>query len=295
MTNFKRMITGKTKLLGVIGHPVEHSLSPKMHNAAIAHLGLDYIYLPFPIKPEELEVAVPGLAAIGVVGFNVTIPHKQAILPLLGQVDPIAQTVGAVNTVTLRNNQLVGTNTDVEGFVSPLRKYDRNWEDSVVVILGNGGAARAVVAGCAQLGCKEIHVVGRDPVKLQAFSQNWVNSPLEVKLQVHEWNSLPNLISSANLLVNTTPVGMYPKVEESPLSIKEISKLPQNAIAYDLIYTPNPTKFLQIAQNQGVITIDGLEMLVQQGAIALKTWLPQEIVPVDIMQHTLREHLGWAS
>lgn len=295
MTNFKRMITGKTKLLGVIGYPVEHSLSPKMHNAAIAQLGLDYIYLPFPIRPEDLEVAVPGLAAIGVAGFNVTIPHKQAILPLLAQVDPIARAVGAVNTVTLKNNQWVGTNTDVEGFVCPLRKYDRNWGESVVVVLGNGGAARAVVAGCTQLGCKEIHVVGRNGTKLQIFAQSWIDSPLGVKLQVHEWNSLPELISSANLLVNTTPMGMYPKVEESPLSVEEISKLPKNAIAYDLIYTPNPTKFLQIAQNQGATTIDGLEMLVQQGAIALKTWLPQEIVPVEIMHHTLREHLGWAS
>ena len=295
MTNFKRMITGKTKLLGVIGHPVEHSLSPKMHNAAIAQLGLDYIYLPFPIKPEDLEVAVAGLAAIGVVGFNVTIPHKQAILPLLAHVEPIARAVGAVNTVTLRNNQWIGTNTDVEGFVCPLRKYDRNWEESVVVILGNGGAARAVVAGCTRLGCKEIHVVGRNPIKLQVFAQSWINSPLGVKIQVHEWNSLPKLISSANLLVNTTSVGMYPKVEESPLGVEEISKLPNNAIAYDLIYTPNPTKFLQIAQNQGANTIDGLEMLVQQGAIALKTWLPEETVPVEIMHHTLREHLGWAS
>ena len=295
MTNFNRMITGKTKLLGVIGHPIEHSLSPKMHNAAIAHLGLDYIYLPFPIKPEDLEVAVAGLAAIGVIGFNVTIPHKQAILPLLAQIDPIAQAVGAVNTVTLRNNQWVGTNTDVEGFVCPLRKYDRNWGESVVVVLGYGGAARAVVAGCTQLGCKEIHVVGRNPIKLQIFAESWINSPLGVKIQVHEWNSLPQLISSANLLVNTTPVGMYPKVEESPLSVELISKLPPNAIAYDLIYTPNPTKFLQIAQNRGATTIDGLEMLVQQGAIALKTWLSEENVPVDIMHHTLREHLGWAS
>ncbi|KST67773.1 shikimate dehydrogenase [Mastigocoleus testarum] len=295
MTNFNRMITGKTKLLGVIGHPVEHSLSPKMHNAAITHLGLDYVYLPFPIEPENLEVAVAGLAAIGVVGFSVTIPHKQAILPLLAEVDPIARAVGAVNTVTLKNNQWVGTNTDVEGFVCPLRKYDRNWEESVVVILGNGGAARAVVAGCKQLGCKEIHIVGRNPAKLQLFAESWVDSPLEVKLQVHEWSALPSLIPSANLLVNTTPVGMYPKVEESPLSIELVSQLPQNAIAYDLIYTPNPSKFLQIAQNQGATKIDGLEMLVQQGAIALQSWLPEETIPVDIMQHTLREHLGWAS
>ena len=113
------MITGKTKLLGVIGHPVQHSLSPVMHNAAIATLGLDYVYLPLPVRPEDLEVAIAGFAAIGLVGFNITIPHKQAILPLLVEVSPTAQMVGAVNTVWRTKDGWVGTNTDVEGFLAP--------------------------------------------------------------------------------------------------------------------------------------------------------------------------------
>jgi shikimate dehydrogenase len=109
------MITGKTKLLGVIGHPVEHSLSPVMHNAALAKLGLDYVYLPFPISPENLATAIAGFASIGIVGFSITIPHKQAILPLLSTISPIAQVIGAVNTVTRQGDTWVGTNTDVEG------------------------------------------------------------------------------------------------------------------------------------------------------------------------------------
>ncbi|MEH2152584.1 shikimate dehydrogenase [Nostoc sp.] len=293
-------ITGKTKLLGVIGHPVEHSLSPVMHNAAlaqlvedIAQLELDYIYLPFPIEPQNLEVAIAGFAAVGVVGFSVTIPHKQAIIPLLSEITPLAQTIGAVNTVSRQNHKWVGTNTDVEGFIAPLQTtYKQDWSQKVAVILGNGGAARAVVAGCTQLGFAQIHVVGRNMQRLQKFRNSWSNSSLADKFQVHQWEELPKLIPQANLLVNTTPIGMYPKVDESPLSVEEIANLPTGAIAYDLIYIPKPTQFLQQAEKQGAIAIDGLEMLVQQGVAALKIWLQQEIVPVEVMRQALQNHLG---
>ncbi|QSJ20046.1 shikimate dehydrogenase [Nostoc sp. UHCC 0702] len=289
----KVLITGKSKLLGVIGHPVEHSLSPVMHNAAIAQLGLDYVYLPFPIEPENLEVAIAGFAAVGVVGFSVTIPHKQAIMPLLSEITPIAQAIGAVNTVSRQNHQWVGTNTDIEGFIAPLQTtYQQDWSQKVAVILGNGGAARAVVAGCHQLGFAQIHVVGRNLQKLEEFRRSWDNSPIAMNLQVHTWNNLPNLITHANLLVNTTPIGMYPKVDESPLSAEEIKNLPDGAIAYDLIYVPKPTQFLQLAQKQGAIAIDGLEMLVQQGVAALKIWLQQQTVPEEVMRQALLNHLG---
>ncbi|MEH2111649.1 shikimate dehydrogenase [Nostoc sp.] len=289
-----KKITGKTKLIGVIGHPVEHSLSPVMHNAAIAQLGLDYIYLPFPIEPQNLEVAIAGFAAVGVAGFNVTIPHKQAIIPLLSEITPLAQTIGAVNTVSRQNNQWVGTNTDIEGFITPLQTtYKQDWSQKVAVILGNGGAARAVVAGCIQLGFAQIHVVGRNLQKLEEFRNSWSNSSLAEKFQVHQWEELPKLIPQANLLVNTTPIGMYPKVDESPLSVEEIANLPTGAIAYDLIYIPKPTQFLQQAQKQGAIAIDGLEMLVQQGVAALKIWLQQETLPVvEVMRQALQNHLG---
>ncbi|MEH2278067.1 MAG: shikimate dehydrogenase [Nostoc sp.] len=289
----ERLITGKTQLLGVIGHPVEHSLSPVMHNAAIAHLGLDYVYLPFPIAPENLEVAIAGFAAVGVVGFNVTIPHKQAIMPFLSEITPLAQTIGAVNTVSRQNNKWVGTNTDIEGFIAPLQTtYKQDWSQKVAVILGNGGAARAVVAGCHQLGFAKIHVVGRNMQRLEEFAKSWSNSPISENLQVDQWEELSKLIPQANLLVNTTPIGMYPQVDESPLSVEEITKLPTGAIAYDLIYIPKPTQFLKQAQKQGAIAIDGLEMLVQQGVAALKIWLQQETVPVEVMRQALQKHLG---
>ena len=291
--NSCQSITGKTKLLGVIGHPVEHSLSPLMHNTALQELGLDYVYLPFPIAPENLKIAIAGFAAINVVGFSITIPHKQAIIPLLSEISPIAEAIGAVNTVTREGDKWVGTNTDVEGFISPLKTtYKQDWSQKTAVILGNGGAARAVVAGCIQLGFQEIHVVGRNLEKLNNFVASWQNSPFANKFQIHLWEKLPNLIYEANLLVNTTPIGMYPHSDQSPLNGEDMKNLPDNAIAYDLIYIPKPTKFLQLAQQQGAITIDGLEMLVQQGAAALKIWLERDEVPVIKMRQALQNHLG---
>ena len=294
MTNDKVVISGKTKLLGVIGHPVEHSLSPVMHNAAIAHLGLDYVYLPLAVKPENLQAAIQGFEAIGLTGFNITIPHKQAILPFLSSISPIARAVGAVNTVWRTDAGWAGTNTDVEGFLAPLLTHNRNWSQTVAVILGNGGAARAVVAGCAELGCAEIYVVGRNIQTVEEFCNSWGNSALADKLAGKLYactrDKLPDLIARTDLLVNTTPVGMHPHVDQSPLSLDEVSLLAKGAIAYDLIYTPRPTQFLQQAKQQGAIAIDGLEMLVQQGAAALKIWL-QQPAPVDIMRQALLQHL----
>jgi shikimate dehydrogenase len=283
-------IAGTTKLLGVVGNPVAHSLSPVMHNAAIAHLGLDYVYLPFPVRSEDLEKASAGLAAIGVVGFNITIPHKQAILPFLAEISTMARLVGAVNTVWRTEKGWSGTNTDVAGFLSPLQPLARQWHSIAPVILGSGGAARAVVVGCGELGCPEIHVVGRDRLKLEQFRQSWRDTPLAASLQIHTWEELPHLLPHTQLLVNATPVGMAPQAERSPLAAESLVKLPWGAIAYDLIYSPRPTRFLQQAQQQGAIAIDGLTMLVQQGAAALEIWLGQP-APVEVMSQALESHL----
>ena len=285
-----QVITGKTKLLGVIGHPVEHSLSPIMHNAAIAHLGLDYVYLPLPVHPDNLQAAISGFAAIDLVGFNITIPHKQAIKPLIAEISPTAKTIGAINTVWRTNNGAwAGTNTDVEGFIAPLQTYNQDWSQKTAVVLGNGGAARAVVAGCAQLGFKETYVVGRNATKLAQFVASW--DAIATCLIVRNWDKLPLLIPQADLIINTTPIGMYPNIAESPLSDEEMGLLRADAIAYDLIYTPSPTKFLQQALAKGATAIDGLEMLVQQGAAALAIWL-QQPVPVDVMRQALQNHLN---
>lgn len=285
------MITGKTRLLGVMGYPISHSLSPVMHNAALTHLGADYVYVPLAVKPEDLPPAIAGFAAIGLEGFNITIPHKQAILPFLAEVSDLAMAVGAVNTVWRTETGWSGTNTDVEGFLAPLRAQSRDWHQTTAVILGNGGAARAVVAACAQLGCAAIQVVGRDARKLEVFQQSWSSLPLAIQVQVFSWEQLPQLLPQTGLLVNTTPIGMAPQAERSPLTPAELDLLPTSLIAYDLIYTPRPTRFLQQVQERGALAIDGLEMLVQQGAAALQLWL-QQPVPVGIMRQALWDYLA---
>jgi shikimate dehydrogenase len=284
-------ITGQTKLLGVMGDPIAHSLSPVMHNAALAEMGADWIYVPFAIAPTSLKTALDGLAAIGVQGCSVTIPHKQTIIPFLSEISPVAEVIGAVNTIWKTEQGWGGTNTDVEGFLAPLRSMQRDWSSAIALILGNGGAARAVVAGCAQLGFAEIHVVGRTPQKLESFAQSWQNSPLAPNLRVHPWERLSELIRHADLLVNSTPIGMAPHPHQSPLTQAEADQITPGTIAYDLIYTPNPTQFLQQMTERGGVAIDGLEMLVQQGAAALKIWLKQPI-PVEVMRYSLRQHLG---
>lgn len=284
-------ITGKTKLLGIIGDPVEHSLSPVMHNAAISQLGVDYIYIPFPVKQKNLSAAFAGFSSIGVKGFNVTIPHKQAILPLLSEITTTAKLVGAVNTVWYTEKGWKGTNTDIIGFLSPLKSLIRNWSNIVPVILGNGGAARAVLVGLAELGCPKIRVVGRDDDKLKQFQQSWSNSNLNASIEAYSWDKLPGILSETELLVNSTPIGMFPHSSRSPIESDLWEKMPLNAIAYDLIYNPSPTQFLKDAQEQGLMIIDGLDMLVYQGAAALELWLQQPI-PTKVMSQALKQYLG---
>ncbi len=279
-----QIITGKTKLLGVIGDPIEHSLSPVMHNAAIKALGVDYVYIPLGIKTEDLERAIATLGGLNLEGFNVTIPHKQRIMQFLDEVSPLAKRVGATNTVWRNQQGWSGTNTDVAGFLAPLKELERNWSEIKPLVLGYGGAARAVVEGLSGLGCQGIRVVGRNLEKLALFQKEWS------QVEVYQWSDLPELISASELLVNTTPIGMYPQVQESPLDDDLVKSIQPGAIVYDLIYTPRPSKLLIQSQKQGAETIDGLEMLINQGAIALEIWL-QQPVPVEVMRQALLNYL----
>ncbi len=283
------MITGQTTVLGLIGDPVAHSLSPTMQNAALAAMGVDAVYLPFPVQGAALPHALAGLEAIGVQGFNVTIPHKQAVLPLLKQISPQARVIGAVNTVYPTAGGWAGTNTDLEGFLSPLRQLQGiEWSTQRALILGSGGAARAVIQGCFELGVAEVRAVGRTWEKVQRLQLTWP------QLRVYPWSKLGDLLPEADLLINTTPIGMEQAGTDpqSPLSEAEVRQLPTGAIVYDLIYVPNPTPLLQWAAEAGYHSIDGLEMLIQQGAAALSIWLDGRTVPVEVMRQAARERLG---
>lgn len=302
------VISGKTGILGVIGHPIGHSLSPVMHNAALANMiqsganadsvnagsvNVDFVYVAFPIAPENLGTAMAGFEAIGLRGLSVTIPHKQAVMQHLVSITEVAQAIGAVNTVWKEPDGWHGTNTDMVGFIAPLVAMQRDWSQSTAICLGNGGAARAVVAGCAELGFRSIQVVGRDLEKLQAFQSSFQSvDSIRDRLSVHSWNELENLLPNANVMINSTPIGMAPKIEASPLNQSQTALIQPGSIAYDLIYTPSPTQFLQQAAERGAIAIDGLEMLVQQGAAALKIWTGCEEIPVGVMRRSLQEKLG---
>ena len=245
-----------------------------------------------PFHLNRLEIGIAGFAAIGLRGFNVTIPHKQTIIPLLDDVSEVARAIGAVNTVWCSGSQWHGTNTDAIGFLAPLKAIEKDWTQSPAMILGSGGAARAVVAACEQLGCPEIWVVGRSPDKLAQFADSWRATPeISSKLSVISWAQRADYLPRAGLVVNATPLGMHPHIDASPLSEAEMYQISSGAIAYDLIYTPSPTRFLQQAIAAGLPAIDGLEMLVQQGAAALEIWLNQP-APVAVMRQTLRDYLG---
>ncbi|MDS3859344.1 shikimate dehydrogenase [Thermosynechococcaceae cyanobacterium BACA0444] len=276
-------IRGTTQLLGVIGYPVKHSLSPVIHNAALESLELDYVYLPFPIAPGDLAAALPGMLAIGVQGFNITIPHKQGIIPFLKSVSPLVDQVGAVNTVKREAGAWIGTNTDVAGFLAPLQALNLNWSNQTGLLLGCGGAARAVVVACWQLGLAELIVSGRDLAKLQVFQASWQDILPPRFLKIIPWGAWAGELAAVALVVNSTPLGMAPEINQSPLTPADLDQLPAAAILYDLIYTPNPTQLLAWGQERGLKTIDGLEMLIQQGAAAFQWWLGQP-APVDVMR-----------
>lgn len=293
-------ISGHTALLGVLGDPVRHSLSPAMHNAALAALGLDWIYLALPVPPAELAGVVRALEAMGCRGLSVTIPHKQAVAALCRELTPLAQRLGAVNTlVPLADGGWRGTNTDAEGFCAPLRAQGSGaWSGARAVVLGCGGSARAVVAGLVDLGCSSIHVAGRDPARLAAFAADcaaWAPQ-LQPLAWPAEGTALDAVLRQAALVVNTTPVGMHSASDAAagqrcPLSPGQLDQLAAGSSVYDLIYTPRPTRLLQEAGQRGCRTLDGLEMLVQQGAAALRRWSGRPDVPVAVMRQALLERL----
>ena len=293
-------ISGSTALAGVLGDPVRHSLSPAMHNAALVELGLNWVYLAMPTRADQLAVVVQGLEAIDCRGLNVTLPHKQAVAGLCRSLSPLAQRVGAVNTL-VRHQQggWLGENTDVEGFLAPLRSTEQNWQGRRAVVLGCGGSARAVVAALVELGCSSIAMAGRSSDRLAALlatCHSWAP-----QLRGLEWAegsmALAEALALADLVVNTTPVGMAAAgnpdaARHCPLSPGELEALQPGSTVYDLIYTPRPTALLLAASQRGCRGLDGLEMLVQQGAASLRRWSGLEQVPVAAMRAAALAQLG---
>ena len=269
--------------VGVIGWPIEHSLSPVMHNAAFCALAMrDWLYEAIAIPPDELPSRIEELSQAGYVGINVTVPHKQAILKLM-QPDAKARAVGAVNTVDFRDHS--GTNTDVDGFIDDLKAYDVPITGERVLILGAGGSARAVVYGLIRQGA-QVALVNRTPERAQALIDDLRETAAGGDIAVLTYHSARDW--NPSLIVNCTPVGMWPQVDGSPWP--ENVPFPRSVTVYDLIYRPAKTQLMQQAEEDGCQAIGGLGMLVRQGAAAFKIWTGVD-PPVGVMTEAVRESL----
>lgn len=282
-------ITGKTKVTGIFGSPVEHSFSPLMHNAAFASLGLDYLYAAFRVAPENLAPAVASIRVLGMRGVNITIPHKQAVIPWLDNIHPSAQIIGAVNTIVNDEGRLTGYNTDGQGFVRALREEAGIAAQGLqVAILGCGGAARGVGVELALSGAKTIFLLNRRTEKAEELA-GVITAHSTTKAVVLPWNEegleqLPEKL----LLINATPMGMHPDIDSSPPLIEQFIK--STWLVADLIYNPLQTKLLRIAQAKGCQTLSGLGMLLFQGAIAFELWTGYP-APLRTMDEVLKKSI----
>jgi shikimate dehydrogenase len=261
-----------------------------MHNAAIAALGIPYAYLPFSVRPEDIGPAIRSLAILGIIGVNLTIPHKERVLPFLNEVTPEAQAVGAVNTVHNDGGRLVGYNTDGVGFLAPLKEMGVTLQDTQVVVLGAGGAARSVVHCLAREGAWTT-LINRTPERatLLAEAVNATVGRAAVRcIRPEDTCRLAEALMQATLLVNTTSVGMFPHAEQVPSL--PLHALHANLLVYDLIYNPMKTKLLLAAEEAGARTLNGVLMLVHQGAAAFRIWTGME-PPLDVMEQAVVQHL----
>ena len=280
-------ITGKTTVVGIFGHPVEHSFSPLMHNTAFQHLNLNYCYVPFPVHPDRLGEAVTAIRALGLRGVNVTIPHKQGVIPYLDELSPEARIIGAVNTIVNQEGCLKGYNTDGQGFVRSL-KEDGGTEprDKTVILLGAGGSARGVGVQLALAGVKKVYLVSRTPEKGEEIAQVIMdNSAAQAEALPWTKEALELALETAHVLVNTTPIGMYPYYASVPPVVTDLL-IPELLVA-DLVYNPMETGFLLAAKEKGCATLSGLGMLLHQGTIAFELWTGS-VAPVMVMRKVLR-------
>ena len=277
------MIDGRTRLVGLIGWPVAHSLSPVMHNAVFDALGLNWRYVPLPVPPGQVADAVCGLAALGFQGANVTVPHKQTVMTSLASITPDAKRLGAVNTLLIEHDAnaaptLRGDNTDARGFMGALREGGVH-PDALdrAVVVGAGGAARAVAFGLLEAGVKDIVVLNRTHARAEALVADLGAHYSAGQLQAQPLTpeALVSATQDATLLVNATSVGMWPHVEASIWP--DEMPIPAHLAVFDLVYNPLETQLLRQARQAGAYPINGLGMLVRQGALALAMWVKQEV------------------
>lgn len=282
------MSSSEIKNFGILGYPVVHSLSPQIYTAAFRAKGLEnYNYILLPVQTGKLFFAVEGIKSLDFRGVNVTIPHKSNIIKFLDAVDADAMVIGAVNTVVNDGGMLTGYNTDVYGFLAALAEANFMPEDCHAVILGAGGAARAVLWGLCKRRAEYITIGARNPVKAQALANDFLS---QGQVAGYDWFSdeFKTLLKSADILINTTPLGMFPNVDDMPPI--DLKMLPEGALVYDIVYNPVETKLLRTARELGFSTLDGMSMLLLQGKESYRLFMG-ETPDMEVMEKTLRKLL----
>ena len=281
-------LSGKSRVYGLLGDPVAHSLSPLMHNRAFLEYHIDAAYVPFHVPPNNLSEAVRGLGALNVSGVNVTIPHKEAILPLLDQIDPIAQLIGAVNTIVNTDGILVGYNTDASGFMSAVQQ-ELNFlpEGRDILLLGAGGACRAAVVALASAGVKSIVIANRQQTRAEELINDLEPHFKSVRFGVVDYcnNKYLEALSMVDLVVNTTSVGL----QGEEINFLPLEHIKGSALIYDMIYFLSETPLIRSACSMGLICTDGLGMLAAQGEDAFFIWTGIRL-PAGFMRKILMEY-----
>ncbi len=262
-----------TKIVGIIGHPIKHSYSPLMHNLAFYLHKLNYIYLPFDIPSSNLKEALKSMNVLGIRGFNITLPHKEKIMQFMDHVSEEASIVGAVNTVVNEGNQLSGYNTDINGIVETLNPYKEKILKSTVSVIGAGGVARSVLFTLIRyFKVDKINIINRTEERAEAIKDYFKDKMHFDNIQTYELMPKENTLiyQNSNLIINTTSVGMFPNVEDTPTDIED--SFTDSQIVFDLIYNPIKTKFLQLAESKNATILDGFKMFVVQGAKSFELW-----------------------
>jgi shikimate dehydrogenase len=276
-------VKATTQIYGIFGHPVKHSLSPNMHNSAFQTLGLDSVYVAFDIEPENIGDATSAIRTMGIKGINITIPHKQTIIPYLDEVSPDAKLTGAVNTVKNDGGKLTGYNTDVRGFLRAIREdLDFSPEGKTLFLVGAGGAARAVMSACCMKGISVIYLTDilqdKAIILAQDFKENFQNIEIE-PLSIEDKDILAEKLGGSDILVNASPAGMDGEGKPD-IPIPSLNK---NAVVYDLVYKPPDTNLLIEVRELGYKASGGLSMLLYQGAESFEIWTGEK-APVDVMK-----------
>ncbi|MDX1640804.1 MAG: shikimate dehydrogenase, partial [Balneolaceae bacterium] len=280
--DFKTSKIPNNQLYAVLGHPVSHSLSPLMHQTALDHFDIDATYIALDLPQYQLHEFIPWCNHDNFLGCNITIPHKEAFNEIVDEIDPFAQDVGVVNTLVKQDYKLIGYNTDVHGFLHPLKSYLSQVDQSRAIIFGTGGSSKAVKTALESVGFEELIFVSRKPNRRSIESK-------KSSVKVIDYNQWQPFAEESSLFVNTTPVGMYPNSNQTLLRDHE-AELFEGKVCYDLIYNPLKTKFLEMAEKNRATIINGLEMLIYQGSKSFELWTGNSF-PIDDIRKKLIDHL----